>query len=80
MLDSLAMEQKGIPAVCIGIEKLVMTTGKGMARALGVPDYPIAVLSHDMGVLANIKSEDEIEALAQAAAAQVEAYLTEDEN
>lgn len=64
----------------IGVEKLVMTTGKGMARALGVPDYSIAVLSHDMGVLGDLKSDEEVKALAIDAAIQVEAYLTEDKH
>lgn len=57
-----------------------MTTGKGMARALGVPDYSIAVLSHDMGVLGDLKSDEEVKALAIDAAVQVEAYLTEDKH
>ena len=72
------MEKRGIPAVTVGIEKLVMTTGKGMARALGVPDYPVAVISHDLGVLADLKSDEEVTALAADAAIQVEAILIED--
>ena len=69
------MEKVGIPAACIGIEKLVKTTGRGMARAQGIPDYPIAVISHSMGSLSDLKSDDEVKALATAAAAQVEAIL-----
>jgi predicted dienelactone hydrolase len=53
----------------------VKTTGKGMARAQGIPDYPIAVISHPMGSLADLKSDDEVKALAAAAATQVEAIL-----
>jgi predicted dienelactone hydrolase len=75
VLDALLMEKAGIPAACIGIEKLVKTTGKGMARAQGIPDYPIAVISHPMGSLADLKSDDEVKALAAAAASQVEAIL-----
>ncbi|MCH8893606.1 MAG: hypothetical protein J4N75_08000 [Chloroflexi bacterium] len=76
MLDALLMEKAGIPAVSIGVEKLVKTTGRGMARAQGIPDYPIAVISHSMGPLADLKDEDDVRVLALAAAPQVEAILT----
>ena len=70
------MEKAGIPAVSIGVEKLVQTTGRGMARAQGIPDYPIAVISHSMGPLADLKDDHDIKVLAMAAAPQVEAILT----
>ena len=70
------MEKAGIPAVSIGVEKLVKTTGRGMARAQGIPDYPIAVISHSMGPLADLKDEDDVRVLALAAAPQVTAILT----
>jgi len=69
------MEKAGIPAACIGIEKLVKTTGRGMARAQGIPDYPIAVIAHPMGSLADLRSDEEAGELAVAAAPQVEAIL-----
>ncbi len=75
MLDALIMEKAGIPAAIIGIEKLVMTTGRGMARAQGIPDYPIAILSHDMGAMADLKSDEDVQIMAAAAAPQVEAIL-----
>ena len=75
MLDALLMEKAGIPAACIGIEKLVKTTGRGMARAQGIPDYPIAVITHPMGSLADLRSDEEARELAVAAAPQVEAIL-----
>lgn len=49
VLDALTMEKRGIPAVCIGVETLVMTGGRGMAMAHGVPDYPIAGFRHKLG-------------------------------
>ena len=70
------MEKAGIPAASIGVEKLVETTGRGMARAQGIPDYPIAVISHSMGPLADLKDDHDVQALALAAAPQVEAILT----
>ncbi len=69
------MENAGIPAAIIGVEKLVMTTGRGMARAQGIPDYPIAVLSHAMGAMADLKSDEDVQNMAAAAAPQVEAIL-----
>ncbi len=69
------MEKAGVPAASIGIEKLVNTTGRGMARAQGIPDYPIAVISHAMGPLADLTSDEEVRELAASAAAQVEAIL-----
>ncbi len=75
MLDALTMERAGIPAAAIGVEKLVMTTGRGMARAQGIPDYPIAVVSHDMGAMADMHDDGEVQKMAAAAAPQVEAIL-----
>ncbi len=69
------MEKAGVPAASIGIEKLVNTTGRGMARAQGIPDYPIAVISHAMGPLADLTCDEEVRELAASAAAQVEAIL-----
>ncbi len=75
MLDALVMEKAGIPAAAIGVDKLVQTTGRGMARAQGIPDYPIAVISHPMGTLADLKDIQQANELAAAAASQVEAIL-----
>ncbi|MBC8281113.1 MAG: hypothetical protein H8E48_10040 [Chloroflexi bacterium] len=75
MLDALVMEKAGIPAASIVVEKLVKTTGRGMARAQGIPDYPIAVISHPMGPLADLKDDHDVQVLALAAAPQVEAIL-----
>lgn len=69
------MEKAGIPAAAIGVDKLVQTTGRGMARAQGIPDYPIAVISHPMGTLADLKDIQQANELAAAAASQVEAIL-----
>jgi len=69
------MEKAGIPAAAIGVDKLVQTTGRGMARAQGIPDYPIAVISHPMGTLADLRNNQQANELAAAAASQVEAIL-----
>ncbi|MFQ6029406.1 MAG: hypothetical protein ACE5Q6_18165 [Dehalococcoidia bacterium] len=76
MLDALLMEKAGIPAASIGVEKLVNTTGRGMARAQGIPEYPIAVIAHSMGALANLKSDEDVVELASSATDQVLSILT----
>lgn len=55
--------KKGIPAAPIGIRYLVATTGRGMARAHGAPDYLIASLQHDMALI-TVKSSEELRGLA----------------
>ena len=75
MLDSITLERRGIPAVPIGVQQLVMTTGKGMARIQGVPDFPIAVLIHAMGALESIDDPKVIEGLADQAVPQVKNIL-----
>jgi hypothetical protein len=75
VLDAIALEKRGIPAVPIGVQQLVMTTGRGMARIQGVPDFPIAVLTHAMGALESIDDPKVIEGLANQAMPQVETIL-----
>jgi hypothetical protein len=75
VLDAITLERRGIPAVPIGVKQLVMTTGKGMARIQGVPDFPIAVLTHAMGALESIDDPKVIEDLANQAIPQVENIL-----
>ena len=75
MLDAITLERRGIPAVPIGVQQLVVTTGRGMARIQGVPDFPIAVLKHPMGALESIDDPKVIEELANQAIPQVENIL-----
>jgi hypothetical protein len=44
VLDAIEMERRGVPAVGVGTERLAETTGRGMARFHGVPDFPIAII------------------------------------
>ena len=73
--DAITVDRRGMPAVAIGIEKLVNTTGRGMARAQGVPDYPIATVGHELGIIEDLKNDDEIDAIARSLVDQVEAML-----
>jgi len=75
VVDAITLERRGMPAAVIGIEKLVKTTGRGMARAQNVPDYPIAVVSHELGIIEDLKGDQEVNAIAQSLVAQVEAIL-----
>jgi hypothetical protein len=75
VLDAIALARRGIPAVPIGVRQLVATTGEGMARIQGVPDFPIAVLTHAMGALESIDDPKVIEGLADQAVPQVENIL-----
>jgi hypothetical protein len=76
VLDAITLEQRGIPAAAIGVKKLVETTGRGMCRAQGMPDYPIAVIDHPTGSLASLKDRETISRYAAEVADQVARILT----
>ena len=75
MLDAITLERRGVPAAAIGVRKLVETTGRGMCRAQGVPDYPIAVIDHPTGSLASLNDTGAISRFAAQIAEQVERIL-----
>lgn len=62
--------------MCVGVEKLVRTTGKGMARAHGMPEYNFAVIVHEMGVLEDLRSQEQIDAIAENLVPQIVHGLT----
>ena len=64
-----------MPAAAVGVEKLVNTTGRAMARAQGAPDYPIAIIPHELGVVEDLRDDDEVNLLAKTVLDQVEAIL-----
>jgi hypothetical protein len=49
MSDSIFLEQRGVPSVCVGTEALMGSVGKGMARALGYPEFPGAIIPKSAG-------------------------------
>ncbi|MFC1919187.1 hypothetical protein ACFLWX_00140 [Chloroflexota bacterium] len=71
MADAMALERRGIPVAMIGIEKLVITTGKAMARAHGMIDYPVAVVSHAMGPIEDLKNGKGVKSIAEPVVEQV---------
>ncbi len=76
MLDAITLERRGIPAAAVGVQKLAETTGRGMCRAQGLPDYPIATIAHSTGSLASVKDAGTLSRYAARIAEQVEAILT----
>jgi hypothetical protein len=73
--DAITLERRGMPAVAVGVEKLVSTTGRAMAKAQGAPDYPIAVIPHELGVVEDLRDDEEVNLLAKTVLDQVEAIL-----
>ena len=76
MLDAITMERRGVPAAAVGVKKLVETTGRGMCRAQGMPDYPMAVVDHPTGSLASLNDAETLSRYAALVADQVERILT----
>jgi hypothetical protein len=75
VLDAITLERRGVPSAAVGVKKLVETTGRGMCRAQGVPDYPIAMVDHPTGSLASVKDPETISRNAADLADQVERIL-----
>jgi hypothetical protein len=76
VLDAITMERRGVPAAAVGVRKLVETTGRGMCRAQGMPEYPIAVVDHPTGSLASVNDADTLSRYAALVTDQVERILT----
>lgn len=72
MLDAINIERLGTAAVVIAVKKLAMTTGRGMAKAQGVPDFPIAILDHSFGA---VTGEANLDPYVPGVADQVEQIL-----
>jgi len=58
----------------IGAEKLVNTTGRGMAKLQGLPDFPLAIIAGH-GLLESIRTDEERREVAEDAAVQVSNIL-----
>jgi len=50
--DSVFLAQRGTPSVCVGTEALMGSVGKGMARALGYPEFPGVIIPKSLGAAA----------------------------
>jgi hypothetical protein len=78
VLDAVNLERRGIPAAVVGLDKLVHTTGKGMAQAQGYPAMRFAVIPYSVTDWGGAATNEELLAKAQVAAHQVERILTTD--
>ena len=76
MLDAINLERKGIPAAVVGQDKLINTTGKGMAKAQGYASMDFAVITYSAADWGGSATDEELGAKAQIAAPQVERILT----
>jgi hypothetical protein len=76
VLDAINLERKGIPAAVVGQDKLIATTGTGMARAQGYPAMSFAVIPYSHADWGGTASDEELKAKAQIAAPAVERILT----
>ncbi|MBI4307892.1 MAG: hypothetical protein HY684_03715 [Chloroflexi bacterium] len=46
MLDAINLERKGIPTAVVGLDRLLNTVGKGMARVQGYPEMRFAAIPY----------------------------------
>jgi hypothetical protein len=76
VLDGINLERKGIPAAVVGQDKLINTTGKGMANAQGYPSMTFAVISYSATDWGGSATKEELSAKADVAGPQVERILT----
>lgn len=76
MLDTINLERKEMPAAVVGLDKLVNTTGKAMAKLQGYPSLNFAVFPYSASEWGSAATEDELTARAAAVAPQVERILT----
>ena len=76
MLDAITLERRGVPSAAVGVRKLVETTGRGMCRAQGIPDYPIATIDNATGSLASLNDAATASRFAAEVADQVGQILT----
>jgi len=75
VLDTISLERKGIPAAVLGLDRLVNTTGKAMARTQGYPTLNCAVFPYSVSEWAGAATEEEVRARVALLVPQVERIL-----
>ena len=60
MLDGIVMEKLGVPTAVICTEPFI-SSGKAMALAHGLPDYPFAVIPHPINATSYEVLDDWVE-------------------
>jgi hypothetical protein len=74
VLDAITLERRGVPAAVTGAELFINTTGRGMARIQGVPDFPLIAISGYVQ-LESIRTREERDAVAEFMARNVRDVL-----
>jgi hypothetical protein len=69
--DGIELDFRGKPAAVICTDSFLVT-GRAMARARGIPDYPVVVVQHPIITL----TEDELHVQAEKALPEIVAILT----
>lgn len=77
MLDTISLEKKGLPAAVIGLDKLVNTTGKAMARTQGYATLGFAVFPYSPVDWGGSATDEEVEKWVAALVPQIEGILIE---
>lgn len=75
MLDTINLERRGKPAAVVGLDKLVNTTGRAMARAQGYPALRFAVFPYSAAEWGSAASEDELRLRAESVVEQIRRIL-----
>jgi hypothetical protein len=76
VLDTINIERRGIPAAVVGLDKLLNSVGRAMARAQGYPSLKFAMIPYSQSELGDgAAKEKEIE-IAEHVMRQVERILT----
>jgi hypothetical protein len=75
VLDTISLERKGIPAAVLGLDKLVNTTGKAMARTQGYPSLACAVFPYSVNEWAGAATLEEVRNRVELLVPQVERIL-----
>ena len=66
MHDAITVEKAGKPAAYVGTDAFI-PTAKSIAKIRGIPDYPMAIVTHPVGSL----EDDEVMARARQALPRV---------
>jgi hypothetical protein len=76
VLDTINLERRGMPAAVVGLDKLVNTTGKAMAKAQGYPALNFAVFPYAASEWGSAATDAELKVRAESVVPQVARILT----
>ena len=79
MLDAINLERRGIPATVLGGDKLLNTTGKGMAKAQGYASMQFASYPYTLADRGAAATPEELRTISEQLAPQIERILKGEE-